>query len=169
MCLYAARLQIRLKWYSLNTLHWDVRNWTGLRGHCSQFKCSSKPTSNVKFLQKEFIISNMNLFEEWKEQHGMGWDGVGSGGVWPVVPLPHFTTTPSLFIETVSQPGNTENGESAASARTWWRNSLQRLTLLYSGASLQGSCCHGHCEWKSVKHCGVALQFLHTEHLVLFW
>lgn len=32
----------------------------------------------------------------------------------------------------------------------------QRLTLLYPG--LQGSCCHGHCEWKSV-----ALQSLHTE------
>lgn len=48
-------------------------------------------------------------------------------------PLWHSALGLCPLIQPVSQIHNTENGESATSARTWWRNFVQRLTLLYSG------------------------------------
>lgn len=75
----------------------------------------------------------------------------------------------SPFSSTLSVNWITQRMENQQRRRgTWWRHSPQRLTLLSPGLpSLQGSCCHGHCEWKSVKRSGVALQWRHTEHSVV--
>lgn len=147
----------------LNTLHWGVRNSKGLRGNCSQ---SSAAASKLQIWNSSTEWSSSQIWICLKNEE----NNVGRWGGWVgehAEPRLHaFTMT--LSLQTVNQLDNTENGESAASARTWWRNFMQRLTLPYPGASLQGSCCHGHCEWKSVKRSGVALQCLHTEHFFLF-
>lgn len=83
---------------------------------------SSELTSNMKFLLGEVIISNINLFEEWEEHHGAGVWG-GGGGVGHAETWLCTLLQLSLLIKPVSHVDNRENGESAASARAWWRNS----------------------------------------------
>lgn len=137
----------------LCTLHWACQKQKRAARKLHPIQHSSRLTSNMRRLQGEVIISNMNLFKGWGEQRGgAGWTR------WDTAL--HLTMTLSPLIKTVSQLDKAGNGESSASAsaRVWWRNSLQRLTLLYPGTSLQGSCCHGH--WMKVckaRWCGSAV------------
>lgn len=129
---------------------------------------SAQQQANFKYEASPERGHHLKHESGWR-MRGTTWGGDGGAGWTRWDTALHLTMTLSPLIKTVSQLDNVGNGESAASARVWWRNSLQRLTLLYPGTSLQGSCCHGHCEWKSVKHVGVALQCLQTEHLVFFF
>lgn len=159
MCLYASRLQICLIWYSLF-------GWTLCTGMSEAEKgceeIAAKPAQQQANFKYEILPKSGHhlKYESVWRMRRTTWGGGEVG--WVDTPRRgaalYYDSLPPL--QTVSQLDNTENGESAASARMWWRNFLQRLTLPYPGASLQGSCCHGHCEWKSVKRSGVALQCL---------
>ncbi len=164
MYLYASRLQICLIWYS--SFVWTLCTCMSETEKGCEKIAANPAQQQANFKYKILPESGHHLKYEsvWRMKRttwGVGVDTLRHGSAL------YYDSLPSL--QTVSLPDNTENGESAASARTWWRNFLQCLTLLYPGASLQGSCCHGHCEWNSVKRSGVALQCLHTEHLVFFF
>lgn len=126
---------------------------------------SSELTSNMKSLQREVIISKMNLFEEWEEQLGVV-EGAGWAYMLRHVAALYYDSpfSSGLSFNWVTQRMGNQQRQRGSDGET-----MQRVTLLYPGTSLQGSCCHGHCEWKSVKRSGVALQCLHIEHFMFIF
>lgn len=117
MYLYASWLQISLKWY-LNILHKDNRDWKGLQEIAAN---PAQQWANFKYEISPERGHHLKNESVWR-MRGTTWGG--GGGRMGI----HAETCCctllwlSLLIRTVIQLGNTENGESAASARKWWRN-----------------------------------------------
>lgn len=157
--MFICRLQVCLC-ICLNTLHWGCQKLKRASGKLKPVQHgSSKLTSNMRRSPER----GHHLKQEsvWRTR-GTMWGGGGAGWTGGYAEPRRHTL---LWLSPLSSwlSVTAENSESAASVRARWRKSLKRLTLLYPVTSLQGSCCHGHCEWKSKKRNGVALQFLHTE------
>lgn len=124
---------------------------------------SGELTSNMKSLQRE-VISKMNLFEEWEEQLG-----VVEGASW-VYMLRHVA---ALYYDSPFSSGLSFNWVSEWGISSVSEEVMEKLCNGWPSStlapSLKGSCCHGHCEWKSVKRSGVALQCFHIEHFIFIF
>lgn len=149
----------------LNTLRLDVRNWKGLRGNCSQFSAHCR-------LQISDLSRDRSSSQIWmclkNERYNAGCRRGMVGGLAETQCRTLLQVSP--FSSVLSVTWTTQRMENQQRQRGCdGETLLHRLTLLYPSASLQGSCCHGHCEWKSVKHNGGALACQYTEHFSPFY
>lgn len=123
----------------------DIFVWTLCAGMCETEMCSEEIVANPTQQQVhtgsfKYQISpgrghHLRYECVWRMRGttwGVGRNGGGGGSVgwtcWDTAP--HFSTTLSPLIRTVSHLDNIENGESATSASVWVSASLQCLTLI---------------------------------------
>lgn len=131
------------------------KNWKGFARKLKPVQRSSELTSNMRMSPERG--HHLKHESVWRTR-GTTWGG--GGGARRAGGDAETRRRTLLWLSPLSSwlSVNAENWESAASARARWRKSLPRLTLLYPGTSLQGSCCHGH--WMKVceaQWCGSAV------------